>query len=63
MSTTTRRAPAGGPAPPRSTGSTWHSFSFGHHYDPADAAHGLLIVHNDDTVAPGRDSACTPTGT
>jgi redox-sensitive bicupin YhaK (pirin superfamily) len=33
---------------------SWHSFSFGHHYDPANVAHGLLIVHNDDTVAPGR---------
>ena len=33
---------------------SWHSFSFGHHYDPANVNHGLLIVHNDDTVAPGR---------
>jgi redox-sensitive bicupin YhaK (pirin superfamily) len=30
-----------------------HSFSFGHHYDPANIGHGLLIVSNDDTVAPG----------
>jgi hypothetical protein len=33
---------------------SWHSFSFGHHYDPANVQHGRLIVHNDDTVAPGR---------
>lgn len=30
-----------------------HSFSFGHHYDPANTHHGLLMVSNDDTVAPG----------
>jgi quercetin 2,3-dioxygenase len=33
---------------------SWHSFSFGHHYDPANVNHGLLIVHNDDTVQAGR---------
>jgi redox-sensitive bicupin YhaK (pirin superfamily) len=33
---------------------SWHSFSFGHHYDPSNVNHGLLLVHNDDTVAPGR---------
>jgi redox-sensitive bicupin YhaK (pirin superfamily) len=33
---------------------SWHSFSFGHHYDPANVNHGLLLVHNDDTVVPGR---------
>jgi redox-sensitive bicupin YhaK (pirin superfamily) len=33
---------------------SWHSFSFGHHYDPANVNHGLLIVHNDDTVEAGR---------
>lgn len=33
---------------------SWHSFSFGHHYDPANVNHGLLIVHNDDTVAPAQ---------
>ena len=27
-----------------------HSFSFGHHYDPANTHHGLLLVNNDDTV-------------
>ena len=30
-----------------------HSFSFGHHYDPANTHHGLLLVNNDDIVAPG----------
>ena len=32
---------------------SWHSFSFGHHYDPANTHHGLLLVSNDDRVAPG----------
>lgn len=32
---------------------SWHSFSFGHHWDPANTGHGLLLVHNDDVVAPG----------
>jgi hypothetical protein len=30
-----------------------HSFSFGGHYDPDDTHHGLLLVNNDDVVAPG----------
>lgn len=30
-----------------------HSFSFGHHRDPDNVNHGLLIVSNDDVVAPG----------
>ncbi|WP_204804668.1 pirin family protein [Mycobacterium riyadhense] len=29
-----------------------HSFSFGDHYDPANTHHGLLLVNNDDVVAP-----------
>ena len=29
-----------------------HSFSFGRHYDPANTHHGLLVVNNDDRVAP-----------
>lgn len=33
---------------------SWHSFSFGQHYVPDNVNHGLLIVHNDDTVAAGR---------
>src|SRR5207248_8572620 len=27
-----------------------HSFSFGHHYDPTNVGHGLLLVNNDDIV-------------
>ena len=27
-----------------------HSFSFGHHYDPDNTHHGLLLVSNDDIV-------------
>ena len=30
-----------------------HSFSFGHHYDRANTHFGLLLVNNDDVVAPG----------
>ena len=30
-----------------------HGFSFGEHYDPANVGHGLLLVHNDDLLAPG----------
>jgi quercetin 2,3-dioxygenase len=29
-----------------------HSFSFGQHHDPSNVGHGLLIVSNDDVVAP-----------
>jgi len=32
---------------------SWHSFSFGHHYDPNEVGHGLLIVSNDDRVRGG----------
>lgn len=30
-----------------------HSFSFADYYDPANTHHGLLLVNNDDIVAPG----------
>ncbi len=30
-----------------------HSFSFGPHYDPHNGGFGLLLVNNDDRVAPG----------
>jgi quercetin 2,3-dioxygenase len=30
-----------------------HSFSFGHHWDPANTHFGLLLVSNDDIVRPG----------
>jgi quercetin 2,3-dioxygenase len=33
---------------------SWHSFSFGEHYDPKNTHHGLLLVNNDDRIAPGR---------
>ncbi len=32
---------------------SWHSFSFGGHYDPDNTGHGLLLVSNDDRVAAG----------
>ena len=32
---------------------SWHSFSFGNHYDPDNVGHGLLLVNNDDRVAAG----------
>jgi len=32
---------------------TWHSFSFGAHYDPANTGFGALLCHNDDHVEPG----------
>jgi quercetin 2,3-dioxygenase len=38
------------------TTTTWlqsrHSFSFGDHYDPANTHFGVLVVNNDDLVAP-----------
>jgi redox-sensitive bicupin YhaK (pirin superfamily) len=30
-----------------------HSFNFGHHWAPEHQGHGLLLVSNDDRVAPG----------
>jgi len=39
---------------------SWHSFSFGHHYDPANTHHGLLLVVNDDVVAPGSGFGTHP---
>jgi redox-sensitive bicupin YhaK (pirin superfamily) len=30
-----------------------HSFSFGHHWDPANTHHGVLLVNNDDVVLAG----------
>jgi redox-sensitive bicupin YhaK (pirin superfamily) len=30
-----------------------HSFSFGHHHDPDNSHHGLLLVNNDDVVDAG----------
>jgi redox-sensitive bicupin YhaK (pirin superfamily) len=31
-----------------------HSFSFGHHRDPGNTHHGLLVVNNDDMVTAGN---------
>jgi quercetin 2,3-dioxygenase len=32
---------------------TFHSFSFGAHYDPANTGFGPLIAHNDENLGPG----------
>jgi redox-sensitive bicupin YhaK (pirin superfamily) len=32
---------------------SWHSFSFGHHRDPDNTHHGLLVVNNDDVIRAG----------
>lgn len=37
-----------------------HSFSFGQHHDPANTNHGLLLVSNDDRVAPGSGFSTHP---
>ena len=37
-----------------------HSFSFGDHYDPDNTHHGLLLVNNDDIVAPGTGFGAHP---
>jgi redox-sensitive bicupin YhaK (pirin superfamily) len=37
-----------------------HSFSFGHHYDPANTHFGLLLVSNDDLVAPDTGFSTHP---
>ena len=39
---------------------SWHSFSFGHHADPSNVGHGLLLVSNDDVVAPGTGFGAHP---
>ena len=39
-----------------------HSFSFGHHFDPANVGHGLLLVNNDDIVDPGTGFDTHPHG-
>jgi redox-sensitive bicupin YhaK (pirin superfamily) len=39
---------------------SWHSFSFGDHYDPANTHHGILLVNNDDVVAPGTGFGTHP---
>ncbi len=39
---------------------SWHSFSFGPYYDPRNTHFGLLIVSNEDTVAPGAGFGTHP---
>ncbi len=39
---------------------SWHSFSFAEHRDPKNVNHGLLLVNNDDVVAPGRGFGTHP---
>jgi hypothetical protein len=39
---------------------SWHSFSFSDHYDPNNTHHGLLLVSNDDVVAPGTGFGTHP---
>jgi redox-sensitive bicupin YhaK (pirin superfamily) len=37
-----------------------HCFSFGHHYDPRNTHHGLLLVSNDDVVQPNTGFSTHP---
>lgn len=39
---------------------SWHSFSFGRHYDPENTHHGLLLVSNDDVVRAGTGFGTHP---
>ncbi|HZP27443.1 MAG TPA: pirin family protein [Acidimicrobiia bacterium] len=39
---------------------SWHSFSFGGHYDPANTHHGLLVVSNDDVIRAGTGFGTHP---
>ncbi|HEX2737395.1 MAG TPA: pirin family protein [Acidimicrobiia bacterium] len=39
---------------------SWHSFSFGEHYDPGNMHHGLLRVLNDDIVRAGTGFGTHP---
>lgn len=36
---------------------SWHCFSFGRHYDPANTSYGPLVAHNDTVVQPGSGFA------
>jgi redox-sensitive bicupin YhaK (pirin superfamily) len=36
---------------------TWHSFSFGAHYDPANTGLGALVAHNEEVLPPGTGYA------
>ncbi|WP_350280164.1 pirin family protein [Kribbella sp. HUAS MG21] len=39
---------------------SWHSFSFGEHYDPGNVGFGFLVAHNDEVVAPGNGFGAHP---
>ena len=39
---------------------TWHSFSFGAHYDPANTGFARLVAHNDEQLPPGTGYADHP---
>ncbi len=39
---------------------TWHSFSFGTHYDPANLDFGAMVAHNDENLPPGTGYAAHP---
>jgi redox-sensitive bicupin YhaK (pirin superfamily) len=39
---------------------SYHSFSFGGHYDPSNTQHGLLVVSNDDIIKPGTGFVTHP---
>lgn len=39
---------------------TWHSFSFGRHYDPRNVGFAGLVAHNDEHLPPGTGYADHP---
>lgn len=39
---------------------TWHSFSFGSHYDPHNVGFASLVAHNDELLPPGTGYADHP---
>lgn len=39
---------------------TWHSFSFGTHYQPTNVGFGSLVAHNDERLPPGTGYAEHP---
>ena len=39
---------------------TWHSFSFGPHYDPANTGFGPLVLHDEHRLEPGAGFAPHP---
>ena len=39
---------------------TWHAFSFGSHYDPANLGFASLVAHNDERLPPGTGYADHP---